>query len=77
MLQRLIRFCIREPLIMLVVTAAAVGLGLMSMRSIPIDAIPNIGQNQVIIFTSWPGRSPKDIDDQITYPLSVAMLAVP
>ena len=77
MLQRLIRFCIREPLIMLVVTAAAVGLGLMSMRSIPIDAIPNIGENQVIIFTSWPGRSPKDIEDQITYPLSVAMLAVP
>ncbi|MEC8433317.1 MAG: efflux RND transporter permease subunit, partial [Planctomycetota bacterium] len=77
MLQRLIRFCIREPLIMLVVTAAAVGLGWMSMRSIPIDAIPNIGENQVIIFTSWPGRSPKDIEDQITYPLSVAMLAVP
>ena len=45
MLQRLIRFCIREPLIMLVVTAAAVGLGWMSMRSIPIDAIPNIGEN--------------------------------
>ena len=43
----------------------------------PIDAIPNIGENQVIIFTSWPGRSPKDIEDQITYPLSVAMLAVP
>jgi Cu(I)/Ag(I) efflux system membrane protein CusA/SilA len=77
MLQPLIRFCIREPLIMLVVTTTLVGLGWMSMRSLPIDAIPNIGENQVIIFTSWPGRSPKDIEDQITYPLSVAMLAVP
>ncbi len=77
MLQPLIRFCIREPLIMLVLTTVAVGLGWMSMRSVPIDAIPNIGENQVIIFTSWPGRSPKDIEDQITYPLSVAMLAVP
>ena len=77
MLQSLVRFCIREPLIMLVLTTVAVGLGWMSMRSVPIDAIPNIGENQVIIFTSWPGRSPKDIEDQITYPLSVAMLAVP
>jgi Cu(I)/Ag(I) efflux system membrane protein CusA/SilA len=77
MLRGLIRFCIREPLIMLVVTTVAIGLGWMSMRSVPIDAIPNIGENQVIIFTSWPGRSPKDIEDQITYPLSVAMLAVP
>lgn len=77
MLQSLVRFCIREPLIMLVLTTVAIGLGWMSLRSVPIDAIPNIGENQVIIFTSWPGRSPKDIEDQITYPLSVAMLAVP
>ena len=43
----------------------------------PIDAIPNVGENQVIVFTAWPGRSPKDIEDQVTYPLSVALLAVP
>ena len=77
MLQSLVRFCIREPLIMLVLTTVAIGLGWMSLRSVPIDAIPNIGENQVIIFTSWPGRSPKDIEDQITYPLTTAMLSVP
>ena len=43
----------------------------------PIDAIPNIGENQVIVLTPWPGRSPKDIEDQVTYPLSVSLLAVP
>ena len=44
---------------------------------VPVDAIPDIGENQQIIFTKWPGRSPKDIEDQITYPLSTAMLALP
>ncbi|MEQ9070662.1 MAG: efflux RND transporter permease subunit, partial [Gimesia chilikensis] len=77
MLRALIRFSIREPLIMFCVTAVLVGFGWMSVRDVPIDAIPNIGENQVIIFTAWPGRSPKDVEDQVTYPLSVSMLAVP
>ncbi|MCB9229117.1 MAG: efflux RND transporter permease subunit [Deltaproteobacteria bacterium] len=42
-----------------------------------VDAIPDIGQNQVIVITNWQGQSPKDVEDQITYPLSVALLAVP
>ncbi|MEW4453398.1 efflux RND transporter permease subunit [Bremerella sp. JC817] len=76
-MRSLIAFCLREPLIMLVLTIVAVGYGWYATKNVPIDAIPNIGENQVIIFTAWPGRSPKDIEDQITYPLSVAMLAVP
>ena len=43
----------------------------------PLDAIPNVGENQVIVLTEWIGRSPKDMEDQITYPLSVALQAVP
>lgn len=77
MLRALIAFCIREPLIMVVLTTVAVGFGWYASRNIPIDAIPNIGENQVIVLTSWAGRSPKDVEDQITYPLSVALLAVP
>ncbi|QDV19684.1 Cation efflux system protein CusA [Gimesia panareensis] len=77
MLRALIRFSIREPLIMFCVTAILVGFGWYSVREVPIDAIPNIGENQVIVFTAWPGQSPKDIEDQVTYPLSVSMLAVP
>jgi Cu(I)/Ag(I) efflux system membrane protein CusA/SilA len=44
---------------------------------VPVDAIPDIGENQQIVFTRWPGRSPQDVEDQITYPLTVAMLGVP
>ena len=43
----------------------------------PLDAIPNVGENQVIVLTEWMGRSPKDMEDQITYPLSIALQAVP
>ena len=44
---------------------------------VPVDAIPDIGENQQIVFTTWEGRSPKDIEDQITYPLTAALLGVP
>ncbi|MBD3241346.1 MAG: AcrB/AcrD/AcrF family protein [Chitinivibrionales bacterium] len=44
---------------------------------VPVDAIPDIGENQQIVFTRWPGRSPQDIEDQVTYPLTVALLGVP
>ncbi|MHC5165882.1 MAG: efflux RND transporter permease subunit, partial [Planctomycetota bacterium] len=44
---------------------------------VPVDAIPDIGENQQIVFTEWPGRSPQDIQDQITYPLTVSLLGIP
>ncbi|MBI1249406.1 AcrB/AcrD/AcrF family protein [bacterium] len=77
MMRSIITFCVREPIILLVVTLVAIIFGVYATQKVPIDAIPNIGENQVIVFTAWPGRSPKDVEDQITYPLSVAMLAVP
>jgi len=45
--------------------------------AVPVDAIPDTGENQQIVFTKWPGRSPQDVDDQITYPLTSALLGVP
>jgi len=77
MLNALIRFCVRERLVVLLFTSVAIAFGWYSTKHVPIDAIPNVGENQVIVFTAWPGRSPKDVEDQITYPLSVALLAVP
>ena len=77
MLTALVRFCVREPLIVLLLTAGLVGFGVYSVNTVPIDAIPDVGENQVIVLTDWPGRSPKDVEDQITYPLSVNLLAVP
>lgn len=44
---------------------------------VPVDAIPDIGENQQIVFTDWPGRSPQDIEDQITYPLTTTLLGIP
>jgi copper/silver efflux system protein len=50
---------------------------LLPRNPVPVDAIPDIGENQQIVFTNWVGRSPRDIEDQITYPLTVALLGIP
>lgn len=76
-MRTLISFCIHQPLIVAVLAISVIGFGWKSVDEVPIDAIPDIGENQVIVFTAWPGRSPKDVEDQITYPLSVSLLAVP
>ncbi|MCP4504181.1 MAG: efflux RND transporter permease subunit [Deltaproteobacteria bacterium] len=52
-------------------------LGSLPNNPVPVDAIPDIGENQQIVFTKWAGRSPRDIEDQITYPLTAALLGVP
>jgi len=52
-------------------------LGGFPRAPVPVDAIPNLGENQQIVFTEWPGRSPQDVEDQVTYPLTVALLGVP
>ncbi|MCA9189048.1 MAG: efflux RND transporter permease subunit, partial [Planctomycetales bacterium] len=77
MIQRILGFCTREWLIVLLVSLATIGYGWYATYHVPLDAIPNVGENQVIVLTEWPGRSPKDMEDQITYPLSVALQAVP
>ncbi|MCO8120878.1 efflux RND transporter permease subunit [Stieleria sp. TO1_6] len=77
MLNLIIRFCVKEPWLVVMLTIAASVGGYFAFKAVPIDAIPNVGENQVIVLTPWPGRSPKDIEDQVTYPLSVSLLAVP
>ncbi|WP_052035015.1 efflux RND transporter permease subunit [Rhodopirellula europaea] len=77
MLRGIIRFCVKEPWLIVLLTIGVTVFGWISYNRVPIDAIPNIGENQVIVLTPWPGRSPKDIEDQVTYPLSVSLLAVP
>ncbi len=52
-------------------------LGGVPTRPVPVDAIPDIGENQQIVFTPWSGRSPQDVEDQITYPLTTALLGIP
>ena len=76
MIKSLVNFCVRERLVVFIITAAIIAYGWYSFREVPIDAIPNVSENQVIVLTDWPGRSPKDIEDQITYPLSIALQSV-
>ncbi|WP_182870654.1 efflux RND transporter permease subunit [Rhodopirellula sp. JC639] len=77
MLRLIIKFCVKEPWLVILLTIGLSIAGWFSYKAVPIDAIPNVGENQVIVLTPWPGRSPKDIEDQVTYPLSVSLLAVP
>lgn len=77
MLRGITQFCVKEPWLVVLLTIGVSVFGWFSYQRVPIDAIPNIGENQVIVLTPWPGRSPKDIEDQVTYPLSVSLLAVP
>lgn len=51
--------------------------GFLPSSPIAVDALPDIGENQQIVFTEWPGRSPQDIEDQITYPLTTSLLGLP
>ena len=51
--------------------------GLLPQDPVPVDALPDTGENQQIVFTEWPGRSPRDVEDQVTYPLTTALLGIP
>ena len=77
MIKSILNFCLRERLVILVACVAVMAYGWYCTQNVPIDAIPNVGENQVIVLTEWMGRSPKDIEDQITYPLSIALQSVP
>ncbi len=71
MIPSIIEYCVRNRFIVLMLTAAVVVWGVYCVLKTPIDAIPDLSENQLIVFTDWMGRSPQEIDDQITYPLSV------
>ena len=88
MLDRIIRFFLEQKLIafLLLLALVAWGIavapfnweaGLMPRDPVPVDAIPNLGENQQIVYTAWEGRSPQDVEDQITYPLTTQLLSVP
>lgn len=67
----------RNPLLVILVVAGLAGWGWMALRRAPLDAIPDLSDAQVIIFTEWMGRSPDLVEDQITYPISTSLIAAP
>src|SRR5712691_4068930 len=77
MINRIIEFSAHNRMLIVVLTICLTLYGVWSLRSIPLDAIPDLSDPQVIIYTEWPGRSPDLIEDQVTYPIISAMLAAP
>jgi Cu(I)/Ag(I) efflux system membrane protein CusA/SilA len=77
MIDSIIEYCATRRLFVVIVVSALVLAGLWSMQNIALDAIPDLSDPQVIIYTDWPGRSPNLVEDQITYPIVSAMLAAP
>jgi Cu(I)/Ag(I) efflux system membrane protein CusA/SilA len=73
MIAKIIEYSIRNKYLVLLVWAGIAVWGLYAVIHTPVDAIPDLSENQVIVFTDWMGRSPQDIEDQITYPLSVQL----
>src|SRR6202162_986647 len=73
MINRLIEFSLKNRPLVLIAYLILAAWGYWALAKTPIDAIPDLSENQVIVFTDWMGRSPKEIDDQITYPLSVRL----
>jgi Cu(I)/Ag(I) efflux system membrane protein CusA/SilA len=76
MLQRLIDFSLRNKFLVLLATAALALGGVYAARHIPLDAIPDLSDTQVIIYTPWEGQAPNIIEDQVTYPITTKMLSV-
>ncbi len=77
MINKLIRYCLENSFVVFVLTLVIMGVGWYSLTNIPVDAIPDIGENQSIVFTDWPGRDPQTVEDQVTYPLTISLEGVP
>src|SRR5215472_17561354 len=76
MIESLIEWSIRNRFLV-ILAACLLGLaGVRALFTMPVDAIPDLSENQVIVFTDWMGRSPQEIEDQVTYPLSVILLGL-
>ena len=77
MIEAIIRWSVSNRFFVLLATIIIVGGGFVTMKNTPVDAIPDLSDVQVIIKTSYPGQAPQVVEDQVTYPLTTAMLSVP
>src|SRR5580693_8341984 len=73
MIEKIIEASIRNRFLVLVLAAALAMWGVYAVLNTPVDATPDLSENQVIVFTDWMGRSPREIEDQVTYPLSLKL----
>src|SRR3990170_5018837 len=77
MVKFIIDWCLNNRFLVLFFTAVTVAVGYYCLKNMPVDAIPDIGEKQVIVMVQWPGRSPQDVEDQVTYPLTVSLQGTP
>ena len=77
MIIRIIEWSLQNRFLVLLLSVIVTGWGIYAVSTTPVDAIPDLSDVQVIIRTSYPGQAPKVVEDQVTYPLSTAMLSVP
>ncbi|MDE0988492.1 MAG: efflux RND transporter permease subunit, partial [Pseudomonadales bacterium] len=77
MINRVISLSLNDRVMVLLAAVLLSIAGLMAYRTTPLDAIPDLSDVQVIVFTEYPGQSPQVVEDQVTYPLTTSMLAVP
>ena len=77
MINRIIEFSMKNRWLILGLYAAIAVWGYWALLHTPIDAIPDLSENQVIVFTEWQGRSPQEVEDQITYPLTANLQGLP
>src|SRR5437763_10333953 len=73
MVERLIEYSVRNRFVVLIVAAGLAVWGVYAVLNTPVDAVPDLSENQVIVFTDWMGRSPREVEDQVTYPLSLKL----
>src|SRR5205809_160294 len=76
MIDRIIAFSIRNRLAVLLAALLFAAWGVYSLQNTPMDAVPDLSENQVIVFTEWMGHSPREVEDQVTFPLSVRLQGI-
>src|SRR5215212_7346549 len=73
MIDRLIAISVRHPALVILAAAVLAVLGVRAAIRAPVDAIPDLSENQVLVFAAWPGHSPPEVEDQVTYPLALKL----
>jgi len=77
MINKIIEICLKNRFLVIATFALIIVWGFSSMKETPVDAIPDIGELQVLVYADWPGRSPQDIEDQVIYPLTTGLMGTP
>jgi Cu(I)/Ag(I) efflux system membrane protein CusA/SilA len=77
MVNAIIRWCMKNTFLMTLIVLGICAAGYWAILRLPVDAIPDIGEKQVIVYADWEGRSPQDVDDQVTYPLTTSLTGTP